>query len=208
MRLKAKPVVALKRQRKARMIEAFMQDGLGRQVSGLRILDIGCGNGDICAHFSASNECVGIDVSDQCRAELRHLPRCIARSEQLPFQDATFDAVISHHVIEHVDDHDMHVSEIARVLTPRGLAYLGTPNLDSPFMRGHVGNLMVLRYRQMRPLFEKHGFEVEECYTRLLSQPDHYHCDTRLGRFVPNPVLHALRRWYPSQCFLLRRPDQ
>ena len=203
MRLRARPVVALKRERKARMIDAFLRDGLGGAVAGKRILDIGCGNGDMLAWFAADNAVVGVDVRDQVRPELRHLPHVVARSEQLPFADASFDIVLSHHVIEHVDSHDGHVAEMRRVLAPDGLAYLGTPNLDSPFMRGHVGNPMVLRYPQMAPLLRRHGFRVEETYTRLLARPDHYHCETRLGGFVPAPLLHALRRWYPSQCFLL-----
>ena len=178
MRLRARPVVALQRERKARMIEAFLRDGLGGPVRGRRILDIGCGNGDMLAFFATSNDVIGMDVRAQVRPELHALPHVVARSEQLPFADGSFDVVLSHHVIEHVDDHDLHVSEMRRVLRPDGLAYLGTPNLDSPFMRGHVGNPM-------------------------LAKPDHYHCETRLGRLAPSPVLYALRRWYPSQCFLL-----
>ena len=204
MRLRAKPVVNLNRANKARMIEAFLQDALGRLPTGLRILDIGCGNGDIGIYFSSENNAVGVDVIDQCKPENKSLPRCLARSELLPFADDSFDIVVSHHVIEHVDSHEGHVLEIYRVLAPGGVCYLGTPNLSSPFMRGHVGNPMVLRYAQMRPLLEKHGFDVEECYHRWLHQPDRYHCATRLFQWVPGSVLFWLRYWYPSQCFLLR----
>lgn len=203
MRLRARPVVKLDRGRKAKMIEAFVCDALGRKPRGLRILDIGCGNGDIAAYFARDNFAVGVDVADQCRDEHVTLPRCIARSESLPFGDGTFDVVISHHVIEHVDDHDRHISEIRRVLAPGGICYLGTPNLSSPFMRGHVGNPMVLRYSQMQPLFERHGFRVDEYYLRWLRQPDKYYCETRLGRFIPASALWLLRHWFPSQCFIL-----
>jgi ubiquinone/menaquinone biosynthesis C-methylase UbiE len=204
MRLRARPVVALNRTRKARMIEAFLRDALGRTPHGLRILDIGCGNGDIAAYFSMSNYCVGVDVADQVREEHKQLPRTIARSEAIPFADNSFDVVISHHVIEHVHSHGGHLTEITRVLAPGGICYLGTPNLSSPFMRGHVGNPMVLRYAQMRPLFEHHGFAVEEYYLRWLHEPDRYHCETRLGRLVPVFILRLMRRWFPSQCFILR----
>lgn len=204
MRLRARPVIALDRGRKARMIEAFLHDGLGRTPAGLNILDIGFGNGGICACFADKNFTVGVDIRDQCREEHRHLPRCLARSEALPFADGSFDIVISHHVIEHVENHDSHLSEIHRILIPKGICYLGTPNLSSPFMRGHVGNPMVLRYSQMLSLFERHGFTVEECYLRWLHQPDRYYCETRLGRFVPVWILYAMRNWFPSQCFLLR----
>lgn len=186
------------------MIESFLVDALGRDVDGLRILDVGCGNGDMAAYFAARNYAVGADIADQARDEHAVLPRCVARSERLPFLSGAFDVVVSHHVLEHVQSHDLHMSEIKRVLHPDGLCYLGTPNLSSPFMRGHVGNNMVLGYGDMLSLFKRHGFSVQEYYTQWLSQPDRYFCETRLLRFVPGPILHLLRWWYPSQCFLLR----
>lgn len=204
MRLRARPVVKLNRKRKAQMIEAFLTDALDTKPTGLRILDIGCGNGDICAHFSEHNFVIGIDIVNQFRSEYSMLNHCLGCSEKLPFADNSFDLVISHHVIEHVDNHDKHMSEIHRVLSPKGICYLGTPNLSSPFMRGHVGNPMVLRYSEMRPLFERHHFAVEEYYLRWLHEPDRFYCETRLGRFIPASVLYLLRHWFPSQCFLLR----
>jgi len=203
-RLKAKPVAGLDRKGKARMIESFLCDALGNSPANAKILDIGCGNGDICAHFDKDNFVVGVDIQDSCKPEHRQLPRCLARSEKLPFADRSFDIVISHHVIEHVENHDDHLSEIHRILLPEGICYLGTPNLSSPFMRGHVGNTMVLRYSEMRPLFERHGFSVEECYLRWLHQPDQYHCQLKLGRYIPARLLYLMRHWFPSQCFLLR----
>ena len=204
MRLRARPVVNLHRGRKARMIDAFLRDALGKEVRGLRILDIGCGNGDISAYFARNNFVVGVDVVDQCREEHRGLARCTARSEKLPFMDDSFDVVISHHVIEHVDDHDQHLSEIRRVLNTEGGCYLGTPNLSSPFMRGHVGNPMVLRYSAMLPLFERNGFSIEEYYLRWLNEPEKYHCPVGVFRWVPKSMLFLLRRWFPSQCFILK----
>ena len=207
MRLRARPVVALRRKRKAQMIEAFLTDALALPPRKLRILDIGSGNGEIAAYFSEHNYCVGVDVSDQFHASVSHIPHCLGRSESLPFRSGCFDIVISHHVIEHVDDHDLHLKEIRRVMKSCGVAYLGTPNLSSPLMRGHAGNPMVLRYREMLPLFKKHGFSVDEYYTRWLHEPAKYYCETQFGRFVPASILHSLRRWYPSQCFLLKPAD-
>ncbi len=47
--------------------------------------------------------------------------------EQLPFADHTFDAVICSHVLEHVNDDQKAMREIARVLHPDGWAYVGVP---------------------------------------------------------------------------------
>lgn len=208
MRLRARPVVKLDRRNKARMIDAFLRDALEKEVRGFRILDIGCGNGDISAHFARNNFVVGVDVEDHCRIEHGMLLRCIARSEGLPFKNNSFDVVISHHVIEHVDDHDSHMREIGRVLASDGVCYLGTPNMSSPFMRGHVDNPMVLRFSEMLPLFERNGFAAREYYVKWLHEPGKYHCPVGVFRWVPVFLLSLMRRWFPSQCFVLKTAPQ
>ena len=51
--------------------------------------------------------------------------------ERLPFEDGTFDAVVSNQVIEHVFDTDHFVAESHRVLKPGGLLVASTENLAS-----------------------------------------------------------------------------
>lgn len=46
---------------------------------------------------------------------------------RIPFQDNTFDVVIANHVLEHVDDDRLALSELRRVLRPNGSAILQTP---------------------------------------------------------------------------------
>ena len=54
-------------------------------------------------------------------------------TEALPFKNNSFDVVISNHVIEHVQDQQLHISEIKRVLKKDGLLYFATPNKLWPF---------------------------------------------------------------------------
>jgi SAM-dependent methyltransferase len=48
---------------------------------------------------------------------------------QLPFPDGTFDAVVCTEVLEYVENVEMAVADIARVLGPEGVAYVSVPFL-------------------------------------------------------------------------------
>lgn len=207
MSLKGKgPVHHLNRSRKAKMIEAFLEDELGGDIDGYRMLDIGCGNGQISNFFSQRNDVSGVDVEDKRTEESTDYDYQLINDETLPFADHTFDIIISHHVIEHVADQIAHLSEINRTLKPQGLAYLGCPNKGSPFMAGHVGNDSVLTRQKAEELFAMTGFKWQETYTKFLSQPRRYHCELSIGQFIPEFAIKLLRPWYPSHCYILRRP--
>lgn len=51
----------------------------------------------------------------------------VADAHQIPFRDATFDAVVAQAVLEHVLEPTEVVAEIWRVLRPHGIAYAETP---------------------------------------------------------------------------------
>ena len=124
--------------------------------------------------------------------------------ENLPFRDDSFDLVISHHVIEHVNDQLAHLLELKRVLKPEGRLYLGCPNKTSPFMAGHKGNNKVPSTSQLQSLCRKAHFRHEELYTLFLKYPDKYYCEIRLFRFFPESIIRKMKFWHPSQCYILR----
>lgn len=196
------PVVQLDRNAKAKQVEAIIAHALGRPISGLRVLDVGSGNGDISEYFARHNQVDSVDVEDR-RREPGEANFVAVDDELLPFADATFDLVLSHHVIEHVSDHREHLRELRRVVRPEGHVYLATPNRSSPIMEGHVGNDMVLRWPEMRPLLETSGYVVEEYGWRLVKYPDQFHAEQRFGRMLPTPIAKLLRRFYPSHAFMM-----
>ncbi|MEO8484267.1 MAG: class I SAM-dependent methyltransferase [Acidobacteriota bacterium] len=86
-------------------------------------------------------EAYGIDISiptvRQARTAFEHNSlRCaVSDVRELPFRDASFDAVYSMGTIEHFDETEHAVEEIARVLKPGGRAIVGVPNRHDPFLR-------------------------------------------------------------------------
>ena len=198
-------VIKLDRLWKAKMIESIIADYLGRDIQGLKILDIGCGNGDISNYFARQNEQYGVDVKDQRKPENNTFEFYQVDSERLPFDDGFFDVVVSHHVIEHVSDQGLHLDEIWRCLKPNGVAYVATPNKSSPIMEGHVGNDQVLRLKEMVPLFVKHRFVAHEYSCKLLKSPKKFYSEISQASWVPVPILRIFAPLFPSQVFVLRR---
>jgi ubiquinone/menaquinone biosynthesis C-methylase UbiE len=101
---------------------------------GDRVLDLGCGTGDLAADLArAGAHVTAADVAQPAldRAARRHPElqlRLIAIDGPLPFEDGTFDIVLSSEVIEHVADTARWLSEVRRVLAPRGRLLLTTPS--------------------------------------------------------------------------------
>lgn len=83
----------------------------------------------------------GVDISrptlQQARAAFADeaLRAAVSDVRALPFADASFDAVYSMGTIEHFDETEQAVAEMARVLKPGGRAIIGVPNRHDPFLR-------------------------------------------------------------------------
>lgn len=98
-------------------------------LAGKTILDLGAGMGGFAvaaarsgAHIVACEYNRAYCAITALRAECYHLalPVCAAAGEALPFPAASFDAVVSWDVIEHVRSPTHMLAEIARVLRPGG----------------------------------------------------------------------------------------
>ena len=87
------------------------------------LLDVGCGTGARTAALAARGwDATGVDVSgDMLRlARERGVHAVRADATALPFDDASFDAVVSTWTHTDVEDFPAVVSEVARVLRPAG----------------------------------------------------------------------------------------
>lgn len=82
----------------------------------------------------------------------------VADVTHLPFEDGTYDIVLSMQVLEHVTDPQKVVQEMARVLKPGGQLFLTTPQ-SSP-LHNLPWNFFNFTNLGLRLLYDKAGLEV------------------------------------------------
>ena len=112
-----------------------------RDISGRRILEIGCGRGGfacwLARHPAGPAEVVAADFSPAAVAKaeqfaagqkITRVKWAVADIQELSQFGPEFDTVISCETIEHVPDPPLAVRQLALVLKPGGRLYLSTPN--------------------------------------------------------------------------------
>ncbi len=147
--------------------------------SGAEVLDIGCGGGFLSNYLAAQgHRVVGLDASRDALDVARLYDESgLVRYEQgdalnLPFADASFEAVCAMDFLEHVERPERVIEEAARVLKPSGLFFFHTFNRSflawlivikgvEWFVRNTPRNLHVLRLflkpAEVRAACAKHG---------------------------------------------------
>ena len=123
-------------------------------VSGKRVLDAACGEGYGSRLLSAhASHVTGLDISEQAVAHARdrypaeNLAFECGDASRLPFEDASFEVVVSFETLEHLEQQDRLLAEFRRVLRPDGFLLISSPDrktysdergYDNPF---HVREL-------------------------------------------------------------------
>jgi arsenite methyltransferase len=139
-------------------IESFAGVGyffdLAQLRPGERVLDLGSGSGTdafvAALHVGDTGEVVGIDMTDEQldKAERLRAAHAVGHVrfergliEQLPFDDGTFDAVISNGVINLAPDKDAVFRESTRVLRPGGRLAIADIVTESALTEAIVGDV-------------------------------------------------------------------
>jgi len=117
-----------------RFLDMLRQTGFEKA----RILDAGCGGGDVLIELAEScpeAKMVGIDLSQPLLDVARTAVESAGVAERvsfekgdvqaMPFEDGFFDVVISLNMLHYVDDPVAMLNEIERVLAPHGVMGLG-----------------------------------------------------------------------------------
>jgi SAM-dependent methyltransferase len=146
----------------------MIQRGAGGRLGGI-LLENGCGVGMYVEHLAPlGGRVFGLEYDfDRARQAGARSPAIVnAAGEKLPYPDSTFDLILSHEVLEHVQDDALAVCEMVRVLRspdpasgkPGGRIVLFVPNRGYPFethgiyWRGkyHFGNIPFVNWLPRR----------------------------------------------------------
>jgi ubiquinone/menaquinone biosynthesis C-methylase UbiE len=115
-----------------RRVEVVFEELLPEDINGKSVLDVGCGTGWFSrrAHERGAlvtSLDVGIALLRQTLNKVQVVPT-IGDALYLPFNDESFDIVVSSEVIEHTAGPGCAVIEMGRVLRPNGVLVLTCPN--------------------------------------------------------------------------------
>ena len=136
-------------------------DAAGERIHGL-ILENGCGIGMYVDHLApVAGKVYGLEYDFERAIAAQDVVHPLvnafilnAAGEFLPFPDHSFDLIISHEVIEHVQDDRLAVREMVRTLKSEGRIMLFVPNRGYPYethgiywrRRYHFGNIPLVNY--------------------------------------------------------------
>ena len=122
-------------------------DYINKLPSG-KILDAGAGFGFFLSAINSNWDKSAIELSDFCVDYIKkEYPEIRVRSEKLEdasFEDASFDVIYCHHVIEHVEDPHSVMLNLSRMLKKGGLMIIGAPNINSFVAKRFKGNYRLL----------------------------------------------------------------
>jgi trans-aconitate methyltransferase len=156
---------------------------------GERILDLGCGDGQLTKHIAATgSNVIGLDSSPQmiAAAQALGIEAIIGNAEELAFETGSFDAVFSNAALHWVRDHDAMLSGVGRILKSGG-------RFVAEF--GGFGNIAAISVA-MRAALERSGFDSGREDVNYYPTPHIYTCRLEQHGFtverialIPRPTL-------------------
>lgn len=114
-----------------RMLKKMIWKQIGN-ISGKRILDFGSGQGVTANYFAENNDVVAVEPSAEMLKDAWmdfKYEQVVGGIDELKrFENASFDMIICHNVLEYIDDKKQVICELSRVLKPGGILSIAKHN--------------------------------------------------------------------------------
>ena len=186
---------------------------------GMRILDVGCGNGELLRALAADRpdlELYGLDwhfpAATRRDLEAAGIHLIEGTLEGAPLPENFFDCVLMYQLVEHLWEPGAGLSKLATSLRPGGIIALETPDTDGYdrrfFARGAWGGYYVPRhlnlynFDRLAQLLKKSGFEIVQqkslpapviwCYSLQASLQERFGTKTKIARLFDLRNIGAL----------------
>lgn len=139
---------------------------------GCSVLDLGCGGGALLARLEREGcRATGADLAEEAVAAAgKAAGGCeviMADARRLPFEDGSFDRLVSQHLVEHLPDLPVALEEWKRVLAADGIMAMCTPNrlYEDPSIFEDRSHVRIYDGGELRKAVEDAGFTVERSFT-------------------------------------------
>jgi len=158
-------------------VRGMMGQEIGGIPRGIRILDVGCGIGNIlfALHANGFRNIYGLDIERQlveyARKNVPNANLVVANAEHIPFSRQAFDCVVCYDLLEHVLKPKKVLAEISRVLKQGGTLYMTAANGYSVndivfrwggrILRGRSSHVQKFMKGQVEKILRECGFEIE-----------------------------------------------
>jgi SAM-dependent methyltransferase len=164
-----------------------------------RILDIGCGSGQLLRHLASRGfeNLLGVDPSPSCARSAKRLyglKVITASLLTLSMPAGSSDVIITSGVLEHIRDLDTALETIRQLLAEKGILFVEVPDVtrfsegtDGPFQEFSPEHINFFSIRSLTNLMARHGFR---CLAAGQAMRAHFevHYPAAYGLFEVHPT--------------------
>ncbi len=167
------------------------------QLAPGRILDVGCGMGELLSAVDGGWEKYGLEISKHAAKKASEYAEvfCGALGEA-PYDKEFFDVIVMHHVIEHLPAPEDDIGRVRDMLRPGGRLVIATPDFDSAMARRYgqqfrllndITHVSLFSRISLRWFLEDYGFAID-CESFPYFDTRHFTRDNLLRLFDTTQV--------------------